>query len=114
MDDVLAFELQIEVHGIPAGYVELRVGQYPAARGLGCPGLGLGGAEHGREIGQPQLLGAHMAHQTGPGLGRGIGQAALQVAAAHLAAEILVLPDGFVRREIADQLAACLKRRRVG
>ena len=112
--DMLAVELDVEVHCIPATDVERVVGQDAATRGPGFLCLGFGGAQHGHQVGQAQLFGAHVADELGARLARGVGEVAFEVAAADLAAEVFILPDRFTRLQAAGQVAAGVEGRRVG
>jgi len=55
-----------------------------------------------------------MALQLGTGLAACVGQAAVQVAAAHGAVEVAVFPHRFGRCQVAEQAPLDLERRRVG
>lgn len=103
VDDTLAGEFHVGVHVAPALGTEFLHRQHLVARlAAGLPALlffGIAvGADQRAEVGEAQLLGGQLAGQLRPRLASDEGQAAVQVAGADLAVEVLV----------AEQCAALL------
>lgn len=103
VDDTLAGEFHVGVHVAPALGTEFLHRQHLVARlAAGLPALlffGIAvGADQRAEVGEAQLLGGQLSGQLRPRLASDEGQAAVQVAGADLAVEVLV----------AEQCAALL------
>ena len=112
-DHALPRKFQVHVHGVPPVGGKRGIGQHlAAAAGLGrsCGGR----AKHRAQVCQAQLPGCDAARELAARRTRNKAQVAMQIALAHGAGEVAVVPHRPARLQAALQLTLGLKSGRIG